>query len=376
VGSQAAIAVLLLIVAALFARTAVLTSRIDMGFDAERLVGVSFSAPRTDFDEAAYLAAAQSTITSLPAIEAVSVTQHLPFAGPTVERERIQHDGRPFMLNITRADSSWFRTAGVDVVRGRPFTQEEVDRETAVALISESTAKAFFGETDPIGQSLSGIPTEAGGRLAPATVIGIVADARLSYSDSQEYGAVVVPLARQRTNVAGLLVRTSTPAATSRAIDEALRGVDPRVRANTRVVQEGVTAYLESRSRLAWMVAPGAILALALAVLGVFAVTTFVVGQRMEEVSVRMAFGASPWDVVRLLMGDALRPVLIGTAVGVAAAYVTGRVIASLLAEISPHDPLSIVVAVLLLTGSAIVAVLMPASRAARTSPAALMRRA
>jgi ABC-type antimicrobial peptide transport system permease subunit len=124
------------------------------------------------------------------------------------------------------------------------------------------------------------------------------------------------------------------------------------------------------------MVAPGALLALVLAVLGIFAVTTFVVGQRMEEVSVRMAFGASPWDVTRLLVGDALRPVLIGTAAGVVAAYLVGRILASQLAEISPHDPLSIIVAVLLLTGAAVAAVLMPAGRAARTNPAALMRRA
>jgi predicted lysophospholipase L1 biosynthesis ABC-type transport system permease subunit len=186
----------------------------------------------------------------------------------------------------------------------------------------------------------------------------------------------VVPLSRQRTNIAGLLVRTPTPAATSRAIEDALRGIDPRVRADTRVVQEAVATYLETRGRIAWMVAPGALLALVLAVLGIFAVTTFVVGQRMEEVSVRMAFGASPWDVTRLLVGDALRQVLIGTAAGVVAAYLVGRILASQLAEISPHDPLSIIVAVLLLTGAAVAAVLMPAGRAARTNPAALMRRA
>jgi hypothetical protein len=240
-------------------------------------------------------------------------------------------------------------------------------------VISEQVARAFFPGRDPIGQSLTGVPG-AGDAGTPATIVGVVAEATLHWMDAQDYGAIYRPVRADRANPAALLVRTSSPAVTARAIEAALRGVDARVRAQVLIVQARIDAWLDFKTRAAWMVAPGALLALALAVLGVFGVTTFVVGQRMDEVSVRMALGASSSDVLRLLAGDALRPVLVGVGAGLGAALVMGRVMARELGGISPHDPVSVGLALLLLAGTALLAVVVPARRAARTDPARLLR--
>lgn len=373
IGFQAAVSVLLLVCAALLARTAVFHSSAAIGFDADRLVGVSLDAPRSDFDEPSYVRTALAAVQAIPSVERVSVSQYQPF-GPSNERARITHNGRSFVLNVMRSDPELFPTTGLRVERGRAFALDELGNDAPVALISESVAHTFFESRDPIGQSLIEVPAEGGRRQAPARIIGIVSNALLHRIDGQDYGTVYRPLDMQRSNPPSLLVRTATPGSTARAIEDTLRGLDPRVRATTQIVNERLGTYLGATERLAWLLAPGAILALVLATLGIFGVTTFVVGQRMEEVSVRVALGASPSDVYRLFIADGLRPVTIGLVVGLALALGFSRVMESQVAGISPHDPVSIAIALSALLTCALVAVTVPARRAARANPAAALR--
>jgi ABC-type antimicrobial peptide transport system permease subunit len=125
---------------------------------------------------------------------------------------------------------------------------------------------------------------------------------------------------------------------------------------------------------MAWLAGPMAGLALLLAVLGIYGVTAFVASRRAQEVSVRMAMGASGADVLRLLVGDGLRPVLIGLGVGLAVAIGAGRFFASIFTGISPNDPVAIAVSVATLLGSALLAVVIPARRTARVDPASILR--
>lgn len=373
VGFQAAVSMLLLVTAGLLARTAILTARVDIGFDADRLVGVSFDAPWSEFDEGAYVEAAIDAVRAIPSVERASVAQDQPF-GPSVEYDRFTHNGRSFMLNVSRSDAELFSTTGVRILRGRAFTPDEVAREAPVALVSESVAKTFFSGRDPIGQSLAEVPADGDRRQDPAAIVGVVADAMLHRRDGQDFGAIYRPISRQRSNPPSLVVRAATPAATARAIETALRGIDPRVRPATRIVRERLDAYVESRWQLAWLLGPPAVLALLLAGLGVYGVTSFVVSQRTEEVSVRMALGASSTDVLHMLLKDGLRPVVVGLGVGLGLALVVGRLARWELAGIGPYDPVSIGAALAALLLCALIAVVVPARRAARTDPARLLR--
>jgi putative ABC transport system permease protein len=370
VGAQAAMSMLLLVAAVLLGRSAMRLARTGAGFDADRLLAVQFDM-RTGPDEIAYIDAARDAVRAIPSVEHVSVIQNAPW-GCCIDRYRATSS---FEIHVERTDAEFFATSGVRIVRGRGFTSDDVASGAPVALISENVARRFFGDLDPIGQPLSArVPPD--GRDRPAIVIGVVADSLMSWIGSRDYGAVFRPIGRQRDSAPALIVRTSTPGLTARAVEDALRRVNDRVKSSTSVVQDGLDAFVGGKQRLTWLLVPTAVLALVLAALGVYGVTTFVVGQRMDEVSVRMAIGASATDILRLLVTDSLRPIVIGLAVGLGAALLVARVFAGELGGISPYDPASIAVAIATLTACALAAVLVPARRAAKTDPAALLRHA
>ena len=371
VGFQAAVSMLLLVSAALLARTAILMTRADIGFDADRMLAVSLSAPRTGFDQQGYFQSALAALRDVPSVERASLTQYQPF-GHSVERDYFSHDGRSYALYVNRSDADYFPTAGLRILRGRGFTPEEVAREAPVALISDSVARTFLHGTNPLGQSVAGMSPETA--QAPAIIIGVVADAIVTSLETQSYGTIYRPLSQRRPNPPSIVVRTANPGMAARAVEDVLRRIDPRVRPTTTIVRNELDAYLGQKRMLAWLSGPAAVLALVLAGLGVYGVTAFVVGQRTHEVSVRMALGASQADVLRLLVKDSLRPVIIGLVVGLAAALVCSRISASLLAGISPHDPLAIGLAATTLLAAALVAVVAPASRVAKTDPANMLR--
>ena len=384
VGFQAAVSMLLLVVAALLARTAAVTIRGDVGFVPDRLLIVSPEPQRAGLDQSEYLSRALAAVRALPSVEQVSITEREPlgYAGRT---DSLTVGSRSFELETFHTDGQFVATTGMRLLRGRSFTADEVARHEPVAIVSDSVARAFFPERDPIGQSLAHVPGESG-RQDSATIVGVVADALLSRPDSEASGLVFRPLrplseGRSFTDQGlpippSLIVRARNPALTARAIADALAGVDPTVRPKSAMVQDRLDAHLGAKRMLAWIAAPVALLALCLAALGVYGVTAFVVSQRTGEVSVRMAIGATPADVLRLLVKDSLRPVMVGLAIGLVLAIAAGRVSASMLmlSGISPNDPLSIGVAIAALLLCALTAVLIPARRAARTDPAGVLR--
>ena len=372
VGFQAAVSMLLLVVAALLSRTAIQAMRTDTGFDVNKLLTVSISDGRTKFDEAGYLQSALTELRGMPSIERVSVTQYIPF-GFSVWRDEISRDGHSYTLYFNRTDADYFAAAGIHLLQGRGFTAEEVADERPVAIISESVARAFFRGIDPLGQQVSRIPGEDA-RQVPAMIVGVVSDAMTSWLRTEQFGAVYLPLERKRSNTPGLVVRTASPGIAARAVEQALRRIDPRVRVTTAIVSERVGAYRSEKQMLAWLAGPTAFLALVLAMLGLYGVTAFAVSHRLPEMSLRIAIGATSADVLRLVLRDGLRPVMIGLVIGLAAALVVGRVFASLLAGISPYDPPAIGMAIITLLASAAVAVLVPARRVAKADPATLLR--
>ena len=378
VGFQAAVSMLMLVSAALLGRTAMLMARTDIGFDVDRLIVVSLEPPRSGFDEAAYIRTALSAVRDLPSVERASATQSPPF-GFSWNRDDLTHDGKSYELNLNRTDADFFATAGLRMLRGRGFGADEVSREAPVAVISDSVARAFFPGSDPVGGSVTNIPSEKG-RQEHATIVGVVSDALMTPVRSQGYGAIYRPISLVPLGLPGshsrthLVIRTANAGLTARAVEDALERIDPRVRPRTSFVREGLDMFLGSKRTLALLSAPTAILAVLLAALGVFGVTAFVVSQRTHEVSLRMAIGASSADVLRLLVKDSLRPVIIGLAAGLGLALVVSRLSAGMLAGISPHDPLAIGVATATLVAGAIVAVIIPARRAAKADPASLLR--
>jgi hypothetical protein len=367
----------LLVVAALLARTAVELSRTEVGFDVARLLSVAPARQPKGFDEAAYLRMAVEALRHVPGVERVAVAEHVPW-GSARWIERFTYQGQSHEISVFSSDSELPAALGLPIRRGRVFTAEEASHDAPVALISEQVARAFFPGTDPIGQPLSRVPwvlTSPQWKLAPATIVGVVGDALVTRNDASRLGAIYRPIRTKRSNPALLVVRIANPNAASARIVDALRRVNANVRVQTRPVRDRLDSFVASRRMVARLAAPLAVLTLVLAGLGVFGVTAFVVGQRRQEVSLRLAIGASATEITRLLVAGSLRPVLLGAAVGLAAGIALARVTAhEMLGGISPYDPASLAAAVSTLALCALAAAVVPARRAARVDPARLLR--
>jgi ABC-type antimicrobial peptide transport system permease subunit len=192
--------------------------------------------------------------------------------------------------------------------------------------------------------------------------------------DAERSGQIYRPLERTPRSSPDLVVRMPRPAAGIGLIERTLRQLDERPQFMTWVVHERMNSYLGAKGRIAWIMTAGAALALFLGVVGIYGVTAFTVSQRMPEIGVRLAIGATARHVLWLLTKDGLRPVLIGLATGLAAGLGVATVFAGELSAISPYDPIALGGAVCILAGSALVAILIPARRASRADPTTILR--
>lgn len=373
---QAAASMLLLVTAALFLRAALHITKIDLGFDADKLVTVSLAYPRSSADSAAdhdhitaYLRNAIERVSALPAIERVSLALYPPFGG-TVAITNLNHNGAEYTLFDNRTDASYFATAGLRIVRGRAYTADEVADRAQVAVVSESLVHDFLPGIEPIGASLKLVSNGSAG----VTIIGVAAEALVSSVRGGGGGTTYRPIEPETLGAARLVIRTPDPDRVIRDVEAALVAIDSQVRPRSSAMHEDVGKFMNESRIVAGLSGAVALIALVLSVLGIFGVTSFVVGQRTQEVSVRMAIGASAGDVVRLLIRQNMWPVVGGLAIGLAVALLGTRVLTAALSGISPHDPLAIIPAVALLAGTALAAIAVPAMRAARTDPASVLR--
>jgi predicted permease len=365
---QAAASIVLLIVATLAARAAVNAARIDPGFETERLVAVSMTLGQNDAAKA-YLDVALDRVRSLPGVQAASLTDTTPYAatlGIDFTRDGVRHRA---LLTHTQAD--YFSTLGLRIVRGRTYTEAEVATAASVAVVSESLARRLWGGDDPLGQVLEEFRVIE--KAPPVTVIGVVSDTITARLHDIRPAAIYRPLRQMPT--ARMLVKTSGP---PHALLPALRGtlqpIDPRVRVETRLVEDGRQEELETPRRLATVAGSVAALALVLAVIGIYGVTTFVTGLRTREIGVRLAVGASPADVVRLLLGESLRPIAIGLACGIGAATIGAQAFQGAMYGVTARDPGAFAAAAVVLLIAAVAAVYFPTRRASRLNPVVVLR--
>ncbi len=373
---QAAASMLLLVTSALFVRAALHITHVDIGFDAGRLVTVGLEFPRSSTGKAAdeeariaaYFRTAVDRVSAVPAVEDVSLALSPPF-GP-VAITSLKRNGAEYVIVNNRTDAGYFKTAGFRIVRGRGYTPEEVAGQAPVALVSESLVRDFLPGVEPIGASLEPMMV-AGGK--GVTIIGVVADALVTHVRGGA-GTTYRPIGRDPDATPHLIVRSREPDHVIRDVEAALATIDARVRPTSTLMRENVAKFLNAPKILAGLSGSVAFLALVLSVLGIFGVTSFVVGQRTQEVSVRMAMGASAGSVVRLMIRQNLSPVAGGLTVGLVLALAGSRVLTGALSGISPFDALAIVPAVFILSITALAAVALPAVRAARTDPAAVLR--
>jgi predicted permease len=384
VGVQAAASIVLLVLATLLSHATIRASRVDVGFEPARLLTIAPAFGRGSDEPAranAYFDAALETVRSLPGVRGASLAASPPFSGgASVSIFRRGPNGSRYTLyhNQTRAD--YFSILGLRIVRGRSYTTDEVAAGALVAVISESVARDFWPGEDPLGQSLDRIfPSDSDAGRSTAleskpVVIGVVSDAITARLRDLSAATIYRPLVEPVN--ARMIVRTDgPPEMLLPALRAALQPLAPRIRLDISRVSDGLQQQMEEPRTLALLAAALAALALALSIVGLYGVTTFVIGRRTQEIGVRLALGASVHDVSRLLLRDSLRPVVIGLAAGALAAMIGGQLFSSVLFGVRPSDPTVLGSAVVVLLATAGAAVIGPARRAARIDPALILRR-
>lgn len=370
VGMQAAASIVLLVLAGLLGRAMLRAMQVDIGFDAGRLLAVTPEFGRGTYDAAgakAYWDLALERVRALPGVQSASLAEQPPFSGESRVTVFRQPGGR-YTINHNDTQADYFATLGLRAVRGRTYTTEDVVSGAPVAVISETLARDFFPGENPIGQ-----PLERVVEGARATIVGVVPNvitARL-----RELGSATIYQPMRDTRSVSLVIRGGeAPEGLIPSVRSALHSIDLRVRLGMMPVSEGLQQQLAEPRMLATLAGALALLALALAAVGLHGVTSFVVGQRSQEISLRVALGASGREITRLLLADSLRPVMFGLAGGMFAALLASRVLAGTLYGVDSADPIAFGGAIAVLLTAALAAVIIPARRAATIDPAAVLR--
>jgi len=285
----------------------------------------------------------------------------------------ISDQGLQAGFQIVSAD--YFRVLGMQLLKGRGFSNTDVEGRPGVAIVNQSFARQFFPNEDPIGKR---IHIAWGGDPPPPQweqIVGIVRDVRDVALSGEPWPEMYVSYF-QFYGGTNLLVRTeSNPTRSAATIRDQIWAVDKdQPVADTTTLDKAISASVaEDRFRTV-LLSAFAGLALLLAIVGVYGVVTFTVNQRTHEIGIRMALGAEKSDVLKLVVGQGFRLTLIGVTIGIAGALGLTRFLSSLLYEVKPTDPLTFFVVFLILTGVALLASYIPARRATKVDPMAALR--
>lgn len=384
VGGQVAISLLLLAGALLLATSFLRLQNQRPGFRADGVFVANLALPAARYPDIEtqsrfYLRLAEE-MRRAPGVVVAGLIQGLPLSGANSRSPYAAASGdapplkdRP--LGLTRSVTpGYFTTLEIPLLAGRDFTERDVHNAPAVVIITRGTARKLFAGEEALGRRIL-MGTNNGVGL-PMEVVGVAEDVRSQTLAQTAEVEFYRPVMQRQSAFVQLAVRTeSDPAAFAATARQVLKGLDAGVPLNNPTTLDATVAQSLGQQRLLFtLLSLFAALALVLAAVGIYSVVAYTVGQRTGEIGVRMALGARPRDVLRLVIGQGMRPVLLGVAAGLAGCLALGRLIQSQLYDVSASDPLMLAATCAVLVGVAAVACLLPARRATRVNPVVALR--
>jgi putative ABC transport system permease protein len=388
---EVALSLVLLIGAGLMVRTLWELRNVRPGFDSSNVLTMSVAVPRDRFPSPAtqvnFFQETLQRVRALPGVEDAGAIDDLPLGGGG-SHQPFSIEGRPMLpmaeqpeVDVRMISPGYLRAMRVPIIRGRDFADSDAAGRPAVAVISAALARRFWPNEDPLGKHLTltffpGIPRE---------IVGIVGDVKVDSLNETRPVDTIYVAASQLTPAVGeafrsfgltLTVRTkSDPHGAVSAVTDAIHQVGPDIPVTDVLSMDDVIAQSMSPQRFNMvLLAAFAGLALLLAAVGIYGVLSYSVRRRVREIGIRMALGASQSNILRLVVGDGMKPILIGVAIGLTAAVALSRFMASLVFGVPPTDPLTFTVVALLLVLVGIVANTLPAYRATRVEPVRTLR--
>ncbi|MCP3137914.1 ABC transporter permease [Pyxidicoccus xibeiensis] len=373
--AEVAIAVVLATGAGLATRSLASMLSEDPGFRAEGAAVVSFSVPPPKRERLReYLAEVLEQVRALPGVESAAMVKTLPLenVGEDLGFSRPDHpedEANPPHMSMMHVSTDYFRTLGIPLLGGRVHEPTDTQDTPLVLVVNQTFARRFFPGEDVVGKSIKLGTTEL-------TIVGMVGDVRQAGLAEPVPPLAYLHLQQSPRGAMNLVVRGQgalLPLAASAR--QAIWSVDPSQTISRITTLEQVTAEAVTRPRLlAMMLGLFAVLGLALAAVGIYGVLAYTVSQRQRELGVRLALGAQPADVLRLVLKSGMALAGAGVAMGAVGALGLSRVMGSILYGVAPHDPLTFGAVTALLLAVALLACLIPARRAMRVDPAVTLR--
>lgn len=369
---QVAVSLVLLIGAGLLVRGLQQAQSADLGFDQKNLLVLSLDRATQNQDEArtaTLYAQLSERLKALPGVESVSLTGVVPFAGVREAAIEIEgHEattGSAVSANANIVSAEYFRTLGVPILRGRPFS--EADALSQSAVISQAMANRFWPGADPIGKRFK----ESGG--TSYEIIGVAADIsskRVGQLDGPLYYTPASP--RDLTGLSFVLRTNGNQ--TAGAVRELGRSLDKDAVVKVEPLEENVRRMLEPERMGAWFAGTVSLLALLIAATGVYGMLSYHVAERTSEIGIRMALGAQRRNVLLLIVGDGMKLAAIGTVIGIVAAIALTKVMNTLVFGVVSTDAVTFAAVSIGALAVAFFACYLPAHRATKVDPLVTLR--
>ena len=374
VSGQVAVCMILLLAAGLLLRGLYKAQTIDPGFEMKGIESVTFRLVQQGYTEAqaaALHAQMKGRLAALPGVDGVAEARNVPLGDEHWETAAQVPGEANHQVSYNRVSPTFFAMMGIPIVRGRDFTDGDVQSSARVVIVTEAAAREFWPGEDPLGKSL--MTFGEGNPLLE--VVGVAKDAQVDHLGEAHPNFLYFPTdLKEESQDVFILHSTLGDAATLEEIHSAMHEVDPQLSFAAARVEDNVSNF-RALSRIV-VAASGTLagLALLLAAIGVYGLVSYAVSRRIREIGIRMALGADGRDVMKLIFGQALRPVVIGALIGVVCCAGVSRIFSSLLFGVSPLDPIAFVLVPVFLICVAGLACYVPARRAMRVDPMVALR--
>ena len=380
---QVAGSLVLLIVAGLFIRSASKAQTIYLGFHPGNVLDFSLDVQQVGYQEAqgrAFYRELDSRLRNLPGVTSVAEAFSVPLgvmssSGPVnVEGHPVEPGKQVPRVQYNSVTPPYFATLQIPVVSGRGFTDADEEKSVQVAVINQTMAKKFWPDQNPIGKRFS--TKSAAGPFVE--VVGVVQDGKYKSVVEDPQPSFYIPMSQSYLPLRTIHVRTSVPPETlATQVQAQVRELAPGLAVSELQTMDqamqGLNGFLFFKLG-AQMTGTMGLLGLVLAVVGVYSVASYAAAQRTQEIGIRMAIGATPADILKMVLRQGVGIVGIGLLVGLALALAGTRLLADLIYGVAPNDPITYIVVGALLLSVALLACWIPARRATRISPVTALR--
>jgi len=382
---ESGLACVLLIGAGLLLHSFVNLLRTDPGFRSQQVLTASIILPNEQYREGAqrtlFFKDLIDTLQTAQGVTAVGIGSDLPWTGYDENYGGYAIEGRSDEYNSKTtaryhaASADYFRALGIPLLRGRYLTDHDTHDSPHVVVINEAMANLYWPGEDAVGKRIS-FEDHPKADKDWISIVGVVKDVKDEPDSKGMKSAFWIPYTQFQDRRSSVVVRfTSSPSEAAVRLRQAVRQLNPDLAiGDLRFMDQIADAAFSSQRFALFLVALFASLALALATFGIYGVISYSVSQRMGEFGLRMALGARPWDLTRMILGQGLSLAAVGAALGLGSALALGRLLTSLLYGVRPADPVTLIAVALLALATAAIACFLPARRATGADPLRSLR--